>query len=166
MTATVPEVSVPPDTARDAEVESLRADIVRLRADVEIANGQAQAARNALADARAQHDRDVRVIGEAVKDTSNRHEWCGEYDRHVRDLLDSGRLSPIGYEAFQESATREQDYRVTVRLVIETSVSVTAQSSDAAAEIVGDDVSSYVDRYDLSWDNVTDTEVTDVEEDY
>lgn len=153
----VPEASVPvpPETERDA----LNAEIVRLRADVEILRAD-------LRNARQAHARDVRVIGEAVKETANRHEWCGEYDRHVRDLLDSGQLSPTGHEVFSEAALREQDYLVSLTVTLNVSARVTASDSDHAAEIVSEDPSSYIDRYEISWDNVTDVSVDDVEEDY
>lgn len=151
----VPEASVP----APSDPAELNAEIVRLRADLQIA-------RQDVVNARHAHERDVRTIGEAVRETADRHEWCGEYDRHVQNLLNSGTLSPIGVEAFREAALREQDYLVSLTITLNVSARVTASDADSAAEIVTDDPSSYIDRYSFDWDNVSDITVDDVEEDY
>lgn len=137
----------------------LRAEIIRLRADVELANGRARQTHE-------RHLSDIRAIGQALKETADRNEWCGEYDRQVANLIDSGALSTMGAATLQEVALREQEYRVEVEVTIRTSVVVTAMDEDSAADIVRDDPSSYIDPYALSCDNIYDISVTDVGLDY
>lgn len=92
----------------------------------------------------------LRIIGEAMAETSDRHEWCGEYERILDNLIDT---LPSGEyrDAFSDAAHRDREYRVAVEWTVSGTyyVNVTASSEDAAVSEVQDDPSGYVDWYSL-----------------
>ena len=137
-----------------ADLSPEAAELIRVRADL-------ITARSALRAAQSAHLRDLSTIGEALRDTAERHEWCGEYDSEVDNLLPH--LSDYGRETFRESAqvSRERDFTVSFTVTLTGSTTVTASSDEEASEMVGENIGEYLDRYSASVDDVT---IDDVEE--
>jgi hypothetical protein len=95
-----------PSVAAEAPAESPEVAALRLRA--ERAEALAESRREAI----VSFERDLAIIGDSLKETADRQEWCGEYEEHLELLL--GKLSGHSEEILREHAERAQDYTVTV----------------------------------------------------
>jgi hypothetical protein len=124
-----------PSVAVEAPAESPEVAALRLRA--ERAESLAESRREVI----VSFERDLAIIGDSLKETADRQEWCGEYERHLEQLL--GQLSGYSDDILREHAERAQDY--TVRVTYTTTVR--ASSREAAIEEVQEchDWSSYAD---------------------
>lgn len=130
------------------ETERVRADLIRARADVADLSARLDRVQETLRQSQSAHTSDLTIIGEALKETADRHEWCDTYDQSVSDVV--ARLSYMGQDTFREAAIRSQEYVVR----FSGSVTITASSADAAAEEFSSDPTSYIDTYGLSVDEV------------
>lgn len=128
--------------------ETTEADLVRARAEVADLRYRLERVQETLRQSQSAHTSDLTIIGEALKETADRHEWCDTYDQSVSDVV--GRLSYAGSDVFREAAIRTQEYVVR----FSGSVTLTASSADAAAEEFSSDPTSYIDTYGLSVDEV------------
>jgi hypothetical protein len=117
------------------EADSAQVTALRLRA--ERAEALAESRREAI----VSFERDLAIIGDSLRETADRQEWCGEYERHLEQLL--GQLSHHSDDILREHAERAQDYTVRVTYV----TTVRASSREAAIEEVQEchDWSSYAD---------------------
>jgi hypothetical protein len=115
------------------EVRSLRRDLTSAQESVE-----------RLRDTIRAMQRDLATIGTSLKETADRHEWCGEYERHLEELL--GQLSTHSDDILREHAERAQDY--TVRVTYSTTVRASSESAaieQAQEEMDGDTIVFYGD---------------------
>jgi hypothetical protein len=90
-------------------------------------------------------ERDLAIIGDSLKETADRQEWCGEYERHLEELL--GKLSGYSDDILREHAERAQDYTVTVTFT----TTVRATSVEDAIEQAQEGAMEY-DAYMGNWD--------------
>jgi hypothetical protein len=111
-----------PSVAAEAPAESPEVTALRLRA--ERAEALAESRREAI----VSFERDLAIIGDSLKETADRQEWCGQYEEHLEELL--GKLSGHSDDILREHAERAQDYTVTVTY----STTVRASSQEAAIE--------------------------------
>jgi hypothetical protein len=115
------------------EVQSLRAQLSASQESVE-----------RLRDTIRAMQRDLATIGTSLKETADRQEWCGEYERHLEELL--GQLSTHSDDILREHAERAQDY--TVRVTYSTTVRASSESAaieQAQEEMDGDTIVCYGD---------------------
>jgi hypothetical protein len=127
---TVPEVA-PRETSEEgpsgpAETPAESPEVTALKAEVERLQRQISTQFSRICDLQ----NDVGKIGDALKATAERHEWCGEYEEHLEDLLNS--LSSASVDILRDHAERATDYTVTVTYT----TTVRASNSDAAIEEV------------------------------
>lgn len=118
--------------------------------------------RNAVETITAERDRllrnmeqvrtDLTRLGEDIKDTADRNEWCGEYDRLLDEALSRLR-SQVVLDSFGEAARRQSDFTVTFTAT--QTVTVTARNELDAL----DEAREMIDAY--SWEESD----YDVEED-
>jgi hypothetical protein len=104
---------VQPDTSEEApsvaaEAPAESPEVTALKAEVERAHARTRALQAEVSAMRS----DVAIIGDSLKETADRQEWCGEYERHLEELL--GKLSGYSDDILREHAERAQDYTVTV----------------------------------------------------
>jgi hypothetical protein len=137
------------------DVNGAEADAIRLRAEVE-------ALRGTLREARRAHHHDLAVIGEALAETAERHEWCSEYDDHVANL--TPRLSVDGRDVFATAAevNRVRAFTVTVSVTATVDVTVEARNADEARESFYEDPHAYL-PYAGGYD-IDETEISEVSE--
>lgn len=149
-----PEPEPEPPTA--AALSESAAQVTALEAQVSDLSAQVAAAHNVLS-----------RIGEALRETADRSEWCGEYDRQLAALADS---LPNRYgftDSFRETAQREREWEVCVHWTessdYSTTVTVAASSLEDAIAQVENDPDAYVDRgyaspndTEVSWDEFHD----------
>jgi hypothetical protein len=105
--------SVQPDTSEEAPSEAAEApaespEVTALRLRAERAEALAESRREAI----VSFERDLAIIGDSLKETADRQEWCGQYEEHLEELL--GKLSGYSDDILREHAERAQDYTVTV----------------------------------------------------
>jgi hypothetical protein len=118
--------------------EADSAQVAALKAQLSAAEGRESTLKHVI----QSMERDLAIIGDSLKETAERQEWCGEYERHLEQLL--GKLSGYSDDILREHAERAQDY-YTVRVTYTTTVR--ASSRAAAIEEVQEchDWSSYAD---------------------
>jgi hypothetical protein len=104
---------VQPDTSEEApsvvaEAPAESPEVAALKAQLSAAEGRESTLKHII----AQMERDLAIIGDSLKETADRHEWCGQYEEHLEELL--GKLSGYSDDILREHAERAQDYTVTV----------------------------------------------------
>jgi hypothetical protein len=119
-------------------------EVTALKAQVEAAESRARTLQQEVNAMR----HDLTIIGEHLKATAERHEWCGEYEEHLERLL--GALSGYSDDYLREAAERMTDYRVTVTYTTTVRASDSSSAIDEVRELVYGD-SDTVIRYG-DWD--------------
>jgi hypothetical protein len=136
---------VQPDTSEEAPSEAAEApaespEVTALRLRAERAEALAESRREAI----VSFERDLAIIGDSLKETADRQEWCGQYEEHLEELL--GKLSGHSEEILREHAERAQDYTVTVTFT----TTVRATSEEDAIEQAQEGAMEY-DAYMGNW---------------
>lgn len=108
------------------------------------------------------HERDIRIIGEALIQEAEDRDWCSAYDDFVEELNRSLTI---------ELKTREKEYEVEIEVTQKrtqrVTVTISANSEAHARELIEDDPSNYyeekISNYD--WDlEDEDSDIVDVTE--
>lgn len=121
------EPEVPPT---DSVVKPLEAEITRLKERL----GH-QIVQNV--EARAQHEKDIKLIGETLIEKAERHDMCSVFDDTIEEL--NAKLTV-------ELPTREREYQV--EFTFTQTVTVMASDADSALELARE-ADSYMDSDDL-----------------
>jgi hypothetical protein len=90
-----------------AQVPAESPEATALKAQVEAAETRARMLQQEVNAMRS----DLTIIGEHLKATAERHEWCGEYEEHLERLL--GALSGYSDDYLREAAERVREFTVT-----------------------------------------------------
>jgi hypothetical protein len=138
--------SVQPDTSEEAPSEAAEAsaespEMTALKAQLSAAEGRESTLKHVI----QSMERDLAIIGDSLKETADRHEWCGQYEEHLEELL--GKLSGYSDDILREHAERAQDYTVTVTFT----TTVRATDRNDAIEQAQEGAMEY-DAYMGNWD--------------
>jgi len=132
------------DAARQSAAQA-HADLDAVRRELGEITERLANSRNELSSARANHERDIELIGQTLLDEANSRGWCSEFDTIVDDLNASLNV---------ELRRHEREFDVTVTVTY--GFSVTAVDADAASDIAANEYADY--------DYYPQIEVTGIEE--
>jgi ABC-type amino acid transport substrate-binding protein len=128
-----------PSVVAEAPAES--PEVTALKAQLSAAEGRESTLKHVI----TSMERDLAIIGDSLKETADRHEWCGQYEEHLEELL--GKLSGYSGDILREHAERAQDFTVTVTFT----TTVRATDRDNAIEQAQEGAMEY-DAYMGNWD--------------
>jgi hypothetical protein len=92
-----------------------------------------------ITQSRANHEKDVELIGQALIEEADERGWCSIYDAWIKKLND---------KLYLELPNREKEYVVTHTFEVVVKVNVTASNEDDAKETAEYMYSSYEDEID------------------
>ena len=101
------------------DVAALKAEIEALKAAGEALGRQNEQQASTISTLK----RDIVTIGEHMRATANRRDWCGEYEAAVTEVFDA--LSTVSDDLFKAAASRETEW--TVRYTYSTTVTAASE---------------------------------------
>lgn len=150
------------DVTNIYDLNHLKSIIASLKSDLVVARVDLDNNKKMRVEGREKHERDIRIIGEALIEEAEERDWCSQFD----DFIEK-----VNNELSVELPLRQHEYDVEM-LITQTrtqtvTVTVTARNTDEARRLVEDDPSNHFDGHisDYDWDiEDEETEITDVTE--